>query len=205
MNKLLANLALKLQKEQGFALKTILAANEMYIRFYALFLRRNIKVERIEIKFSANHLELVMRRLDASDIPRLEYFFKHSINTKSAAFIMPHRTDRVSLQYLFGKTSHIPMGIFCGDALVGYALIRLLFPDRASYSIFVADNWQGKGIGTAALEMQLGLIKDLKFKPYSAVCKNNARSIGMLKKLNIEFTQDLGDCFEVKDMGCRRR
>ncbi len=197
MNKNLLNFMLNIQKKQGFLYKLILSVNELYIKS---FLSGQLGPSKGYAEaFSAGGEEFVIRVLGASGQAKVCDFFKYSIKAGGPDYVMPHKTDAGSIEKIFKMVSHIPLGIFHNDDLVGYALIRLLFPKRASYAIFVSDKWQGKGIGTAALGKQLDLIRKLKFEPHSAVSKKNARSIKMLKKLGIEYTDDLGDYFEVKD------
>ncbi|MFH1593979.1 MAG: GNAT family N-acetyltransferase [Candidatus Omnitrophota bacterium] len=140
-----------------------------------------------------------MKTLTREAIKDVYTFFERSVKVDLSIFSMPHKTDMKSVADIFQRTSHIPLGIFCNGDLIGYALIRLFFPKKGSYAIFVAQDWQGKGIGTAALEKELALIRNLGFTPFSAVCKKNIKSLRMLDKLGIEFIDDIGDYFEVKD------
>ena len=197
MNKNLLNLMLDIQKRQGFLYKFILSVNELYIR---LFLSRQVgQAKDYSGVFSIGGEEFVIKALGTSSFPKVCDFFKYSIKTENSDFMMPHKTDTGSIEKVFKMVSHIPLGIFHNDDLIGYALIRLLFPRRASYAIFVSEKWQGRGIGTFALGKQIDLIRQLQFEPHSAVSKKNAKSLKMLKKLGIEYTDDLGDYFEVKD------
>ena len=127
-------------------------------------------------------------------------FFQSSVDTNAREFSLPHKTDLKSLRWVFSRNSYIPLGIFHEGNLIGYSLVRLLFPKLASYAIFVARDWQGRGIGTAALGKQLDFINQIGFNPSSAVNKANVKSLRMLQKLNIEFAKDCGNHFFVKNM-----
>jgi len=197
MNKRFLNLMLDMQKGQGFLYRLILSVNELCIR---LFLSRQVgPAKDYSGVFSVGGKEFVIKALGASGPTKVCDFFKYSIKTENSDYVMPHKTDIRSIEKIFKLASHIPLGIFHDDDLIGYALIRLLFPRKASYAIFISEKWQGKGIGTASLEKQLDLIRQLQFEPHSAVSKKNTKSLKMLKKLGIEYTGDLGDYFEVKD------
>lgn len=202
MNKSFLNLMMRVQKKQGFAYWIILFANELYIRLFRS--RRVALAEGYSEVFSAGGNEVVIKILAVSDASKICDFFKYSIGPDGADYVMPHKTDAGSIAALFRRISHIPLGIFHDNDLIGYALIRLLFPNSASYAIFIAEKWRGRGIGTTALGKQLDLIRRLGFRPHSAVFKKNERSIKMLKKLGIEYTGDLGDYYEVKDRAGER-
>lgn len=202
MNKKFLNMMMEIQKRQGWPYRLIMFVNELYIRFFLP--RRVAQAQGYRELLKVNGGEFVIKVLDISDASMICDFFKYSIKTDNADYVMPHKTDPVSIAALFRKISHIPLGIFHDNDLVGYALIRLLFPNSASYAIFIAEKWRGRGIGTIALKKQIDLIKHLKFQPHSAVCKKNERSLNMLKKLGIEHTGDLGDYYEVKDRARER-
>ena len=193
------NLMLRWQKNQNKLFKIILLANELYIKFYLFFFRSKISPSNYFRFFSVHETNFTIRTLITKNLNEVYSFFKYSINTNSSDFLMPHSTDLKTLKTIFNKTSHIPLGIFYRDMLIGYALIRLFFPKKASYAIFISEEWQGKGIGTAALEKQINLINDFHFMPYSAVSKKNVKSLKMLRKLNIEFGNNLGDYLETKN------
>ena len=202
MNKKFLNLMMEIQKRQGLPYRLIMSVNELYIR---LFLPRRVaQAQGYAELFKAGGNEFVIKALDISDAPKVCDFFKYSIKTDGTDYVMPHKTDAASIAALFKRASHIPLGIFHGNDLIGYALIRLLFPNSASYAIFIAETWRGRGVGTFALGKQLDLIKRLGFQPHSAVSKKNERSLKMLKKLGIEYTGDLGDYYEVRDRNGER-
>jgi len=191
---------LQLQKSQNILFKAVLLINELYIKLYFFFFKPKIILKGYYRSFLLHEKEFIIRTLNIYNLNKVHNFLNYSIKTNSPDFIMPHKTDLRTLKIIFKRASHIPLGIFYKDALIGYALIRLLFPKKGSYAIFISDEWQGKGIGTAALEKQLVLINELKFRPYSAVNKRNLKSLKMLKKLKIEFGNDFGDYFVTKDV-----
>jgi len=199
MNKKFFNLLLYIEKRQGILFNLIMFLNELYIKFYLSFSKPKIALCDYCSFFSANGLEFAIRALDMNDLNKLRDFFKSSIDINSPDFFMPHKTDSKTLVSLFRRISHILLGVFHKDVFIGYALIRLLFPNKASYALFISDEWQGKGIGTAALEKELDLIREMGFRAITAVYKKNLKSLSMLKKLNIEFSNDLGEYFEIRD------
>lgn len=141
-----------------------------------------------------------LKMIDKSQVGKLYGFFNYSLSPISPEYFIPHKTDIISLKKLLKKKCCICLGIFYGPELIGYAIIRLFFPNKGLYGIFIADKWQGKGIGTAVLKYQLHLINKLGFYPYSIVSKRNIKSIRMLQKLKVQFLQDLGDSFLVRDI-----
>lgn len=190
---------LRLQKNQSKWLKFILLGNELYIKFYFFLFKPKISLNNYSCYFSVNENDFILKTLNTGNLNDVYNFLKYSIDTRSSDFFLPHQTDPKTLMTVLKRASHVPLGIFYRNTLIGYALIRLLFPKTASYAIFISNEWQGRGIGTAALDKQLSLINELNFKPYSAVNKGNIKSLRMLKKLKIEFSNDLGSYFVVKD------
>ena len=199
MHKRLFNLMVQIEKKQGIFFSMIMFFNEWYMKFYLFFSKPKLALRDYRSSFFPTGSGFTIKALSVSDLDTLNDFFMSSIDADSPEFIMPHKTDLKTMRSLFKKVSHIPLGIFYKDALIGYALIRLLFPKTGSYAIFISGEWQGKGIGTAALEKELDLIRELGFKPNSAVNKRNLKSLRMLQKLKIRFSNDLGEYFEVRD------
>lgn len=199
MNKGFFDLLLRIETRQGPLFNFILFVNELYISLYAIFAGPKMLRGEFETAFSAGDATFTTRRLRGNDLVRLSDFFKNSIDMSSPDFVMPHKTDAKALEKILNMVSHIPLGIYSGPQMIGYALIRLLFPNKGSYAIFIADKWQGRGIGTAALNEELKIIRALGFVPTSAVNKRNAKSLRMLEKLGMNLAEGLGDYYEVRD------
>lgn len=199
MKKIFLNAMLAIQKRQGWLFFAIIFFNELYIKAYRLLCRPRLSLTSYSTNFSVGQLDCVMKVMDDSYLGALHNFFISSVDVQSPDFIMPHGVDLSTLKNIFSRRSHIPLGIFHDGHFIGYALIRLLFPKTASYSIFIAKEWQGRGIGTAALARELEFIHILGFTPYSAVSKTNKRSLRMLNKLDMEFSDELDGYFMVKD------
>ena len=205
MNKSLYNLLVNIQKKQGTLFNLIMFTNEIYIRLLFMLRKESLSNKDFKVTFSAGEKSFYIKKLTIDDLTSLINFFKNSIDTQSKAFIMPHRTSDSSLKKILKRVSHIPLGIYSEDnKMIGYSLIRLLFPNKGSYAIFIADKLQGKGIGTAALGEQLKIIRSLGYVPVSAVSKQNPKSIRMLEKLGMEFGEDMGSYLEVKDTSNER-
>ncbi|MEW6008483.1 MAG: GNAT family N-acetyltransferase [Candidatus Omnitrophota bacterium] len=198
MNKKFLNFLIRLQKKQNELFDFIVFFNDLIMKLM-LNRRQKALLKNYYSEFTILEKKYYISILRFNRLGEIYQFFNLSFNNNSANFFLPHKTDLKSLKKIFRRISYVPLGIFYEDTIIGYALIRLFFPCVASYFISIANQWQGKGIGTAALERQLALINILNFQPYSMVNKNNLKSIKMLKKLNIEFGKDLGAFFEVKD------
>lgn len=193
MNKRLFGILVDIEKRRGALFGLAIWVNDLLIR---MFERRFPWTG--QRGFSAKGAQYSLRRLSSGDLPALVDFFARGMNADDPSFFMPHAVDEKALVKVLCRRSHIPLGIYSGSQLVGYALIRLLFPKTGSYAIFVADRWQGRGIGTAALIEELKIIRELGYVPSSAVSKANKKSIRMLDKAGMELATDLGDYFEVK-------
>lgn len=199
MRRFFFKILVRIEKKQGLPYKLLILGNELFIRLRKVFFGLKTQPVNFAGVFNANNMAFAIKVLGRDGAEQVRNFFEHSINTDSPDFFLPHKTDRKALDDIMKRSSHIPMGIYHGKELVGYGLIRLLFPNKGSYAIFIADKWQGMGVGTAGLGEMLEFIRLLGFVPYSAVGKHNSRSIGMLKKLDMELAEDLGEYFEVKD------
>ncbi len=188
-----------LGRVQNEFFNTLLKVNEFYIKFYLRALKFKLTNFSTPIQTPQGenfHLKI----LNEKDIHKLQKFFKYEFSINSNIFFIPHQTDKFSLRSIISRNCCIVLGIFHDDHLIGYGLITLIFPRLGFYAIFIADKWQGKGIGTAALKEQLRLIHDIKFKPCSTVNRRNIKSIKMLRKLGIEFKRDIGATLIVSDI-----
>lgn len=188
-----------LGRVQNEFFNTLLKVNEFYIKFYLRALKS--KLVEFSTQIQTSHSErYYLKILNEKDLNKLQKFFKYEFSTNSNIFFIPHDIDKLSLRSIITKSSYIVLGIFHDDQLIGYGLITLIFPRQGFFAIFIANKWQGKGIGTATLREQLRLIHNLKFKPYSTVNKRNIKSIKMLKKIGIEFKKDIGASIIVSDI-----
>lgn len=189
MTKWLFNMILHMQKTQSLLLEPIMFGNEFLIQ---LFLKK-----RTEIKETVNLKNFIfeMRTLVMQDQGELKAFLDSLED--GGPFMLPHKSDLKTLRCVLTRRSFIPQGIFAGERLVGYSLVRLLFTKKASYSILVSKNWRGFGIGLTILDRQLRMIKTLGFIPCSAVSKKNEKSLKMLRAYGVEFLDDLGDYYLV--------
>jgi hypothetical protein len=65
-------------------------------------------------------------------------------------YLPPHALDRETARTALRRKSYLPLGIFHGDDLVGYLLLRLFAPKRAVLGIWSLSAYQNRGLTTAA-------------------------------------------------------
>ena len=65
-------------------------------------------------------------------------------------YLPPHPLDLDTARRVLGRKSYLPFGIFHGDDMVGYLLLRLFAPRRAVLRIWSLSSYQKRGLTTAA-------------------------------------------------------
>ncbi|HEY5657569.1 MAG TPA: GNAT family N-acetyltransferase, partial [Myxococcota bacterium] len=65
-------------------------------------------------------------------------------------YLPPHPLDRAAAARALQRASYLPFGIFRGEALIGYALLRLFFPRRAVSGFWLLPAYHATGVGVAA-------------------------------------------------------
>jgi hypothetical protein len=65
-------------------------------------------------------------------------------------YLPPHALDRKAAKKVLNRKSYLPLGIFHGDDLVGYLLLRLFAPKRAVLGIWSLTSYQNRGLTTVA-------------------------------------------------------
>jgi len=175
--KTIYNTLVKLNNENSRAFDIIMLINELYFAlfFYRLYKRKMACFsERLNIKGS----QYRGIRLDASLAQQL-YDFVAGLNEK---YMPPHRTDQKSIKRLLKKRACFALGVFDGQRMVGYGLIRFFFPKRAVPTTWVIDEYKGKGIGGALLTLEIDLIRESGFTVFTTVAKDNIVALNNNKK-----------------------
>jgi len=96
-----------------------------------------------------------------------------------ARYLPPHPTDRVSALRALQRRSYLPFGIFVGDRLVGYLLLRLFFPNRAVTGIWTLPETHNLGVGQASLRQTASFTRSEGIPDYATIPVDNVNSLRM--------------------------
>lgn len=66
-------------------------------------------------------------------------------------YLPPHPRDRQTAARVLRRAGYLPFGVFLGDELVGYTLLRLLFPRRALTGVWTLSTERTAGFSRAAV------------------------------------------------------
>lgn len=89
----------------------------------------------------------VMRPLEATDVNTL-YQFLADQPTQHMQYFQPHGFDHSTLQQVLGSDAFLNYGLFVGERIVGYALLKISPTGSAFIGLLVAPAYTGMGIGT---------------------------------------------------------
>jgi len=89
----------------------------------------------------------------------------------------PHPLDREHAAQVLRRRSYLPFGIFRGEALIGYALLRLFFPRRVVSGIWLLPRYHGSGIAVAAVRATGELTRAEHLPDYVTIPLDNEPSL----------------------------
>jgi hypothetical protein len=89
----------------------------------------------------------------------------------------PHSLDREHAARALRRRSYLPFGIFRGDELIGYALLRLFFPRRVVSGIWLLPRHHGSGIAVAAVRATGKLTRAEHLPDYVTIPLDNEPSL----------------------------
>jgi RimJ/RimL family protein N-acetyltransferase len=92
-------------------------------------------------------------------------------------YVPPHPLDRAAAARALRRASYLPLGIFRGEALIGYALLRLFFPRRVVSGFWLLPAYHGTGIGVAAARVTRELTRAEALPDYVTIPLDNAPSL----------------------------
>lgn len=133
--------------------------------------------------------EVAIRPITADDRPRLSRAFKQlSPRSRYLRFQapMPELTER-QLSYLTDVDHHDHEALVALDDagdMIGVARYVRVDPEAAEFAIAVADEWQGRGLGTELLDRLVERARDEDVRRFNAVVlAENAEAIRLLERL----------------------
>lgn len=137
--------------------------------------------------------EYTFKLLTKEDMPLLELFFSKQ-PASAFEFFKPHGFDIKSLKQKNKDKSFIMIGAFCNDLLVGYCFIRCFFNGQAFRGKIVDKDFQGKGIAKQMGILTSEICRELGFRLFATISKDNVKSIASSKAVNeMRIVKELPD------------
>ena len=133
------------------------------------------------------------RLLSECDMDTLAAFFVRQPK-ESFSFFNPHGFDLKSLRKKNGDKSFIMIGVYDGSRLVGYCFLRCFFTKKAFRGKIVDIDYQGRGIAKQMGMLTTEICKNMKFRLFATISKENVKSISSSKAVNdIKIHKELPD------------
>jgi GNAT superfamily N-acetyltransferase len=181
------------QKKRGLGARLVDAAEEWIYRLN----ERDHWVFGIYDRFNELHASLFMRgvrargsRLDrtveCSDgsaalvrflTPDDEEALAALLDSLAARYLPPHARDRDTARRALRRRSYLPFGIFIGDRIVGYLLLRLFFPWRVVTGIWTLPDTHNLGLAQVCLRQTCDFARGEKLANYCTIPIDNHNSL----------------------------
>ena len=141
--------------------------------------------------------QVEIRRLEEGDEDILFHFLQ-SLSETTIYYFEPHPMDRDSARQLVSEVNQdksvirFLATIWEGSAekAVGYAFLWKLDRDLASLGIGVSDQYQGRGLGKALMNVLLDTARDIGRKEIGlSVAEANEKAISLYQKMGFAFCE----------------
>jgi GNAT superfamily N-acetyltransferase len=155
--------------------------NKIYGHIFFRGFKRSLSQHTWEGVHPNDTVEILTER----DIPLLLSLTLNA-SEESKSFFKPHAmTDKTFLR-LMRAPYYIAVGYKKSGELVGYAFLRLYFPEKAFAGYFVSDIHQGKGIGKYLFRIIKSISNETAFALYTYVKEDNHASMHVSSDFIIE-------------------
>jgi len=143
----------------------------------ALFMRRvRHDAARLDVTVTASDgTPARLRFLTLADEPA----FAALLAAFDARYLPPHAVDREGAARALRRRSYLPFGIFVGDRLVGYLLLRLFAPWRAVTGIWTLPETHNLRLGQRTLFETARFSRSLGLADYATIGIDNPNSLRM--------------------------
>jgi acetate---CoA ligase (ADP-forming) len=129
--------------------------------------------------------EIEIRPVAPGDIDVIEAFLEQlSLQSRAFRFFTGGASTRVAARAAVAVDQHNSYGVLAiaDDHIVGHAMYGLRRPDSVEVGLEVADEWQGRGVGTAMLTELARVAVDNGFETVEAVVMSeNRRMLGVFE------------------------
>jgi hypothetical protein len=95
----------------------------------------------------------------------------------TARYMPPHSTDRDTVARALRRRSYLPFGIFIGDRMVGYVLLRMFFPWRVVTGIWTLPETHNLGLAQLCLRQTCDFSRSRGIDNYCTVPIDNHNSL----------------------------
>jgi hypothetical protein len=95
----------------------------------------------------------------------------------NARYMPPHARDRDTVTRALRRRSYLPFGIFIGDRMVGYLLLRLFFPWRVVTGIWTLPETHNIGLAQVCLRSTSDFTRGEKLANYATIPIDNHNSL----------------------------
>jgi hypothetical protein len=146
--------------------------NEVYATLFMRGVRRNASAVD-EAVTCADGSPARIRFLTPAD----EEAFAELLAALHAKYLPPHATDRAGAVRALRRRSYLPFGIFLGNRLVGYLLLRLFFPWRVVTGIWTLPETHNLKLAQTCLRVTGRYSRSQKLADYATVPVDNLNSL----------------------------
>lgn len=162
-----------LNEREHWAFRIYDRANELWASIFFRGLKR--RASRIDVTYESREgTQGRLRFLTAGDLEILADLFSR-FEMKHPP---PHGLDRASTEMVLRRRSYLPFGIFAGDDLVGYVLVRLFIIRRAVTGIWGLATHHARGLNVGAVILTGKFTKEEKLPDYGTIPIDNIPSLG---------------------------
>ena len=148
--------------------------NEVYASLFMRGVRRNAATVDAEV-LGADGTQARIRFLTPAD----DEPFADLLAAMDAKYLPPHAVDRAGAARALRRRSYLPFGIFVGERLVGYLLLRLFFPWRAVTGIWTLPETHNLKLGQTCLKVTASYSRSQKLADYATIAIDNPNSLRM--------------------------
>lgn len=121
--------------------------------------------------------EAVMRGLGPADTEAL-FGFLQSQPEERLYYFRPHGFDRCALQRVLASGAFLNYGLFVGERLVGYALLKVAPTGSAFIGLLVDRGFSGLGLGTFIVRYLYWQASLAGLRARSTISRHNPASLG---------------------------
>ena len=128
------------------------------------------------MSYPVSAMEIEVRLATEADVPAIREIYNYEVLNGTATFDTEPRTleDRLAWFHETQRPPHVVLAAEVGGEVVGWGSLRSFRP-RPAYrfstenSVYVHQDWRGKGIGTAILSRLVELAREGGFRSIIAV------------------------------------
>jgi hypothetical protein len=161
----------RLNEEQHWIFRLYERGNELWARL--VFRGVRARASTLDVVVSVRDRAARVRFLTPPDVEAFAEF----LSRLDVRHQPPHPLDRRTAEGVLRRRSHIPIGIFVEDELIGYILLRLFFFRRAVTGIWMLASTHSAGIGRHTLYESVKFLEREGLPNYCTIPLGNEPSL----------------------------